>query len=660
MKTFNDLLNESEGVRLTNDYTKYLLEKQYALTKETAKILLEESDDDEGPSGEPFKRVYKGNKIFVHLDVDGKRLIKVVDSKQEASMLAQKYPAMAYSGDGELLRLNERTEEGALDLNQRTQEARVFDPNAPKQRSLAPWAKNIPKAYTDLRKQYEEEVSKNIQLEKEFREKQKLPVDDDAISAISKWKAVYDNPKFADVLDVEEYETHGLKINDPLQIEKVGSIYLPVKSTEGMDEESLKRVKFIAPAHPSYTEKSFGSKSAYEASQAMADTDKLRMAVAAPLVATTALGTLGAAASIPAVATYATPAFKVAEPLIQAALATWYGVGKKQQIEKEIQDTLAGKSATAGAKGAGELAVELPVGTMVAAGAKGPPRSKVAKAIIDPAIAAAETAQFKARYTAPGRAAARVTQHAIETGKAIKEKPKEALAAGLTTLTLMRGPGPEAISGSRPLMPEISAVEGPTISRGAVTQPATALPKLEAPQRFSFQPKAEVPKQVETATSVTQIRPSSSEAISKPTIGAPIQTISPEIPIQKAEQIQQVQQVKQDQQNQQVKQDQRVVQTAQIVNAVQDAVIRQQVNQNLTQTSKILKSSKPGKGAPETGSVKATEGKAGGGMGAPPIGDSDGLGSEGRTPESATTERPEDWNLRLREIYGKLAGTLTK
>ena len=255
MKTFNDLLNESEGVRLTNDYTKYLLEKQYALTKETASILLEESDDDDaGSRGEPFNRVYKGNKIFVHLDVDGKRLIKVVDSKQEAAILAQKYPAMAYSGDGELLRLNEKTELPGLQSK-------------------------MPKTYEILRKQYEAEIKKNIQAEKEFRQKSNLPFDEVAARENAKWKAVYDNPILADVLSAEEYETQGMKTQSPLYIQKTGERYIP-RSEFGEDEiqkfqelnkqiaqaekdkkelspDALKGVpdvRFAAPSHISYSD----------------------------------------------------------------------------------------------------------------------------------------------------------------------------------------------------------------------------------------------------------------------------------------------------------------------------------------------------------------------------------------------------------------------
>jgi hypothetical protein len=109
MKSFQHLLNESESAKITSDYTRFLIEKQYALTKETVRILLEEDGDDEdGTEGVPFSRTYKGNKIYVNIDVGGRREIKVVDSVKDAKDLAANFDTVvALDSGGNEINLNE-------------------------------------------------------------------------------------------------------------------------------------------------------------------------------------------------------------------------------------------------------------------------------------------------------------------------------------------------------------------------------------------------------------------------------------------------------------------------------------------------------------------------------------------------------------------------
>ena len=106
MKNFTDIFNEAEYIKLKADYTKYLLEKQYAISKETAKILLEEENEDDDEI--PFNRKYHGKNVYVHIDVDGRREIKVVGSVEAAKQLAQNFKsAIAFDNGGNEIDLSE-------------------------------------------------------------------------------------------------------------------------------------------------------------------------------------------------------------------------------------------------------------------------------------------------------------------------------------------------------------------------------------------------------------------------------------------------------------------------------------------------------------------------------------------------------------------------
>ena len=125
MKTFNEIINESIGKKVTEDYNTFLLEKQYFITKKTMMILTEQDEDtgdpeDDERAGTHF-HPHLGSKYFVHLDVDGKREIRVVNTPKEAAMIAQKHPGtVAYNFKGDQLNLNSSMQEAYLNEDDRS------------------------------------------------------------------------------------------------------------------------------------------------------------------------------------------------------------------------------------------------------------------------------------------------------------------------------------------------------------------------------------------------------------------------------------------------------------------------------------------------------------------------------------------------------------
>ena len=371
MKDYNTLVNQADGARLTTDYTRYLVETQHYITQKTASILLgEETEDDD--NSVPFVSKYKPNKIFVQVQKEnGGFSIEVVDSPEEAKILASRVPgAKAYTYKGDEINLTEATE------NVSTVSRR--------QSSLA---KKTPNLYKRSREEYEKALEKNIE---EFINQQKQILGPDAKVDLNwakenaKWKTVYDNPLLADVLDIEEYETQGRKIKEPLYVEKSGAMYIP---RVGLNPEDIKpssrmqytgeaegpinpvdypAMKFVAPAHPDYIDQSLAKRFGAETAAAMQDPESIKMGLAMAAGGGAAIGGLrtvsGLLPQIPGVGRALTPVAPLIVPGAVAGLAGYGASSLKQSVAQSAAEALKGKSANVGEKELGRAAAETALG----------------------------------------------------------------------------------------------------------------------------------------------------------------------------------------------------------------------------------------------------------------------------------------------------------
>jgi len=95
MKNFNQLVNESSGLKLTRDYSRFLLEQQAFVAKKTCAILFGEETDYDGSddkSNDPPFTSHLSGQFYVHINLDGRRKIKTANTAQEAALLTKDYP----------------------------------------------------------------------------------------------------------------------------------------------------------------------------------------------------------------------------------------------------------------------------------------------------------------------------------------------------------------------------------------------------------------------------------------------------------------------------------------------------------------------------------------------------------------------------------------
>ena len=104
MKNFNQLVNESSGLKLTRDYSRFLLEQQAFVAQKTCAILFGEDYDgsDDTSNDAPFTSPHLGGQFYAHINVDGRRDVRVFNSAQEAALAIQKYPgSVIYNSKGD-------------------------------------------------------------------------------------------------------------------------------------------------------------------------------------------------------------------------------------------------------------------------------------------------------------------------------------------------------------------------------------------------------------------------------------------------------------------------------------------------------------------------------------------------------------------------------
>jgi hypothetical protein len=424
MKIFNQLLNEALSAQVNTDYTRFLVEKQYALTKETARILLEQDEDEDGDGAPdvPFTRTYKGNKIYVHLDVGGRREIQVVDSLDAAKNLARNYgTGIAYDNSGNELDLNEALEDG-VDRDYTSS----FRPQK-RDRTKSPLSAKMSKTYETLRAKLEKDIAANVAdiTDKEEQIVGKGKGNAESIKNSAFWKAVYDDPSLASVLDVEEYEKSGFKADEPLNIRKVGGhTYVPSREMDLSDlkpasrpyasgeavgpvnPEDVPDVKFIAPAHPSFEQKGGVEQAATKAGRWFEKPENIKTALSMGIGVGGALGLARAGLSaIPKVGPSIAPWLIGAG---EVGLGGLYGMHLKQGIESEIEQAEKGKGVTVGQATAGQAAAELPVAAAGASVGGGvfKPRTPRPAELVEPKTKVAKPESPKtdtsARWDVPG------------------------------------------------------------------------------------------------------------------------------------------------------------------------------------------------------------------------------------------------------------------
>ena len=114
MKNFNQLVNESSGLKLTRDYSRFLLEQQAFVAQKTCAILFGEETDYDGSddtSNDPPFNSHLSGQFYAHINVDGARKVRVFNSAQEAALAIQKYPgSMIYNFKGDEVDPNQVTE----------------------------------------------------------------------------------------------------------------------------------------------------------------------------------------------------------------------------------------------------------------------------------------------------------------------------------------------------------------------------------------------------------------------------------------------------------------------------------------------------------------------------------------------------------------------
>lgn len=109
MKNFNQLVNESSGLKLTRDYSRFLLEQQAFVAQKTCAILFGEDYDgsDETSNDPPFTSHLTGQ-FYAHINMDGSRKVRVFDTAKEAALVIEKYPgSVIYNFKGDVVNPNQ-------------------------------------------------------------------------------------------------------------------------------------------------------------------------------------------------------------------------------------------------------------------------------------------------------------------------------------------------------------------------------------------------------------------------------------------------------------------------------------------------------------------------------------------------------------------------
>lgn len=385
MKTFTNLFNEADSVKITQDYTRYLLEKQYALSKKTMNILLEEDEDEDG-NGEddqplPFNRRYSGNKVYVHVDVDGRRDIRVVDGIDAAKLISKQYPSViAYDNGGNVLNLREKLEDG-VDLV----DTSSFRPKP--ERTKSTLAEKLPQTYREWREKYEKSLdAEAIRLNAKHKAITGKDLDvtdwrkDSNLRKEAALGVLYNDPNLVSVLGPEEYKELQIdtKENEPLYIKRAGTSdryryetsreptvadikdkskipYFTGEIEGPPNPADLPDVQRISASSENYADKDFTSQTGIRIKDWFSQPENIKTTVAAGAgigAGMALLKTLLPAAA----ASYVLPATEL-------GLGAYYAGSKYSDIQSEIEAAKRGETVDPGAKTSAALTGELAVGT---------------------------------------------------------------------------------------------------------------------------------------------------------------------------------------------------------------------------------------------------------------------------------------------------------
>jgi hypothetical protein len=81
MKNFNQLVNESSGLKLTRDYNRFLLEQQAFVAQKTCAILFgEDYDGSDDTSNDPPFNSHLSGQFYAHINMDGTRQVSTFNT----------------------------------------------------------------------------------------------------------------------------------------------------------------------------------------------------------------------------------------------------------------------------------------------------------------------------------------------------------------------------------------------------------------------------------------------------------------------------------------------------------------------------------------------------------------------------------------------------
>lgn len=111
MKNFNQLVNESSGLKLTRDYSRFLLEQQAFVAQKTCAILFGEDTDYDGSddkSNDPPFNSHLTGQFYAHINMGGTRQVRTFNTAKEAALVIEKYPgSVIYNFKGDVVNPNQ-------------------------------------------------------------------------------------------------------------------------------------------------------------------------------------------------------------------------------------------------------------------------------------------------------------------------------------------------------------------------------------------------------------------------------------------------------------------------------------------------------------------------------------------------------------------------
>lgn len=715
MKIFNQLLNEALSAQVNTDYTRFLVEKQYALTKETARILLEQEEDDDGDGAPdvPFNRTYRGNKIYVHLDVDGRREIQVVDSLDDAKILAKNYKSgVAYDNGGNELQLEDASDALAslpnipglgyfADIGRRKakgaavsavsqQPSGVLDTilrgfasgmealqgPAEKLGLFGDTAKPSP-TMADRDKQIAELKAKLDQYELEARQKgyktaEEIPFTDEEQANINRI-VKREKEKTAPSLPEEEKELLGLGQLPKIQLQGYQDYLKTATKYQGKalaDYYAANPEKF--EQHEPYMETEIATRlmplstSEQRGSALPKGLEKSTLASASKFIEsvpeTSAI--MAAAAAAPSLVGGAVARSPVPISITPAGAKMGTDVALRAYMASQGVPAIAG----------GEDVVKKFEGLLMTT-----PAAAAFKPLVTPALGqAARKAAYSTIENAPlsvrkavidaQRLAKSTAETAKEVKQAVTQKPKEAAAAGLIALSTLAEPKMPAIETRVGTVATEVAPSAAKPSTGVAPKPAEVV-SAEKPSATSTS-AAEVGKPVEVSRPVSTKtetglnfkglldKVSAATQASAQAQQAPSETDAAKQEV-KADQneINRAAEAAQNASDQIAKQNVMDVAPATVASAVAAAPVVTTVVTRSSASSESGGGEDQGGKEPK-GKEKGKPSKPGGGI--PSTGGGDFIATDTPSPESTPKSDQPSWDLLMKQIYGKQAATLTK